>query len=500
MKKSVKKLVVLSLVAAMIVTGFGTGSTYTVAAPKAKKIVMNKKRVNLKVGEKFKLKVKKVKPKKANKKVTYKLNKKGKQVVSVTKKGVITAKAVGTAKIKVKAKKNKKAKAVVKVKVTEGQAVVTGTPVATATAVPSADVKPTDEPKPTEIPTEEPTETPTEKPTDEPKPTAPVATKKPYIPVEGNLIENATFDNGTTGWTTNYDNSGMSVSEEEGDSFLVLDKRWNNYSAARYDLSGLSFNAGETITISYDVKRGEDAPSTDLHFVAKISVNGMDDVTMSQDERVTGSTNEWQTVTATYTFTEDSNNVVFSIMEEPYVAVAGAIIYIDNVSLVSDAIPATPAPAPYEKAGEIKLDASTIWDKLLNVITFGNYELEDPTVTITSDIADADISYYIVTDEDAGALSKEQLDSIVDPIWKDYTEPVTLTSEKSVLYAKIVDPETGYVYYLCTDGITNSAAPTKAPTIAPTVAPTRDPDAGTIEALPTEDPNTKDDGWVPGWH
>ncbi len=43
-------------------------------------------------------------------------------------------------------------------------------------------------------------------------------------------------------------------------------------------------------------------------------------------------------------------------------------------------------------------------------------------------------------------------------------------------------------------------APTKAPTIEPTRVPTQTPDPDSLGSAPTEDPNHKDDGWVPGWY
>ena len=145
----------------------------------------------------------------------------------------------------------------------------------------------------------------------------------------------------------------------------------------------------------------------------------------------------------------------------------------------------TSTPAPYEKAGEIKLDEATVWDKLLNIITFGRYELPEPTVTITSDIPNAEISYYVVTDGETTALTEEQLDALSAESWTVYTGVVTLTSEKNVVYAKIVDPATTYVYYLCTDGITKVTA---------TTAPTEKPaDELVVEVnLPDEDASAVD--------
>ena len=92
MKKTLKKAFSLVLCMSMAVT-LAAVSPETKAAPKAKKITLNAKKQTLTVGDKFKLKVKKVKPAGANKKVTWKTS--NKKVVTVNKKGVVKAKAEG---------------------------------------------------------------------------------------------------------------------------------------------------------------------------------------------------------------------------------------------------------------------------------------------------------------------------------------------------------------------------------------------------------------------
>lgn len=114
-KVIIRKTLCVMIVGAMVFSGIFGNNMLSKAAPKAKKIVMNKKKITLKVGKTFKLKVKKVRPAKASKAVIYKTSKK--KVATVSKKGIIKAKKVGNAKITVCSKRNKKAKAVVKVKV-----------------------------------------------------------------------------------------------------------------------------------------------------------------------------------------------------------------------------------------------------------------------------------------------------------------------------------------------------------------------------------------------
>lgn len=129
MNRILKKAVCATLVGALAFTGAWGNSTASQAAAKSKKkpkkIVLNKTKVKLNVGKTFKLKVKKVVPKKANSAVTYKSSKK--KVATVSKKGVIKGIREGKAKITVTSKKNKKLK--IKVTVTvKGTNKVTPTP------------------------------------------------------------------------------------------------------------------------------------------------------------------------------------------------------------------------------------------------------------------------------------------------------------------------------------------------------------------------------------
>lgn len=186
MKPNMKKAASLTLAAALVVTSVFCGGNDAQAAVKAKKITMNKKKVNITVGGKFTLKVKKVTPKKANKAVKYKSS--NKKIASVSKKGVVKGKKAGTATITVTSKSNKKVKATVKVTVKDKKQqttpVVSQPPVATATPVvtpaPGSDV--TSAPLGTSGPdvTNQPaTKTPTQKPVKTAKPPTAPPTEKP---------------------------------------------------------------------------------------------------------------------------------------------------------------------------------------------------------------------------------------------------------------------------------------------------------------------------------
>lgn len=173
MKRKLKKTVCMSLVGVMTFTSIWGNDVTTQAASKPKKITMNKKKVTLEAGKTFKLKVKKVTPKKASKAVTYKSSKK--KVATVNKKGVIKGKSAGTAKITVTSKKNKKVKAKVTVTVKKKQAITPSTssaPVINATpaasgnpiqsANPSQSTTPAESTKPTESTKPEESSTPTQ--------------------------------------------------------------------------------------------------------------------------------------------------------------------------------------------------------------------------------------------------------------------------------------------------------------------------------------------------
>lgn len=74
---------------------------------KPKKIYLSVKTKKMLVGQKYKLKVKKVKPNKATKKVKWKSS--NKRIATVSNSGVVKAKRAGTVKITAISKKNKKA-------------------------------------------------------------------------------------------------------------------------------------------------------------------------------------------------------------------------------------------------------------------------------------------------------------------------------------------------------------------------------------------------------
>ena len=112
-KAIMKKAVIFALVLVMGFT-FDAADVFA-ASKKPKKIYVTPTKKTLTVGNKVKIKVKAVKPKKASKSVKYKSS--NKKIATVSSKGVVTAKKAGKATITVTSKKNKKAKAKVKITV-----------------------------------------------------------------------------------------------------------------------------------------------------------------------------------------------------------------------------------------------------------------------------------------------------------------------------------------------------------------------------------------------
>lgn len=185
MKQTTKRVVAFFAAMGLMVSGLSLNEPVSAdakAKAKVKSVTIKnvKKKLTLKKGDSFKLKVSvKVKPNKAKyKKVTYKSSKK--KVVKVSSKGKLTACQAGTAKITVRSKTNKKKKTVITVVVknvrteNKGQGVA---PTANAT------VSPTKQPEnvggQTVSPTVQVTATPTVKPTPVPDGTSTLM-RKPF--------------------------------------------------------------------------------------------------------------------------------------------------------------------------------------------------------------------------------------------------------------------------------------------------------------------------------
>lgn len=100
---------------------------------------------------------------------------------------------------------------------------------------------------------------------------------------------------------------------------------------------------------------------------------------------------------------------------------------------------------------------SNVWDKVLEIITFGLWSNEEIDFTIDADdtlSGVAKIEYYVVNENASVALDKTALDNIPADSWKEYKgDVVTITEEATfVVYAKITD-NAGNYYYVSSDGL-----------------------------------------------
>ena len=102
--------------------------------------------------------------------------------------------------------------------------------------------------------------------------------------------------------------------------------------------------------------------------------------------------------------------------------------------------------------GTIGYGEST-WDRLLEIITFGRYENNNVTVTVSATDSQSGIKSveYYVSNE---ALTAEQLGEVSD--WTAYTDAFEIEksdAEQKVIYAKLTDNQNN-VAYISTDGFT----------------------------------------------
>lgn len=185
MKQTTKRVVAFFAAMGLMVSGLSLNepaSADAKAKAKVKSVTIKnvKKKLTLKKGDSFKLKVSvKVKPNKAKyKKVTYKSSKK--KVVKVSSKGKLTACQAGTAKITVRSKTNKKKKTVITVVVKNVRTENKGQGAApTANATVSPTKQPENTGGQTVSPTVQVTATPTVKPTPVPDGTSTLM-RKPF--------------------------------------------------------------------------------------------------------------------------------------------------------------------------------------------------------------------------------------------------------------------------------------------------------------------------------
>ncbi|MCH5265786.1 MAG: family 43 glycosylhydrolase [Lachnospiraceae bacterium] len=278
--KRVSKIVLSGLLAlSMIITGM----TGTASEAKAKKATLKTKKVNLKVNETKKIKIKN---KKKSCKYTFKSNKK--KVASVTKKGKIKAKTAGTAKITVKeVSKKKKGKArkvgVVKVQVTNKTNNNTGGTDNKASATPSSGsqtAQPSNTPGNTgNTPTPSPEGVSVKVYTDEisdanliakadgvgthPTPTPTPFTGEPTPVPTPQVLFNATMENGDTAPITKRGDASVSVAEGGANNTAkcaAVTGRKSDWHGAMIDITKMTVT-GDNYELKFYAKQSTGADS-----------------------------------------------------------------------------------------------------------------------------------------------------------------------------------------------------------------------------------------------
>ena len=217
---------------------------------------------------------------------------------------------------------------------------------APATEEPEATEAPATEAPATEVPATEVPATATPEPTEVPATSTPEPTEVPAV----NLAVNGDFSDGKTGWSTNYVNDSLTVSE---DGYGVAAGRWNNYSGVKYVIDR-RFAEGDVIEFSYDIKLAEDyAENGNLSFTYNFSrSDGKESGHLigndADGNRVYGSADEWTTVVGTYTIPAYTDNLTILICEGPgYGETRNGVFYIDNLVITTEnEEPAAPTPRP----------------------------------------------------------------------------------------------------------------------------------------------------------
>lgn len=358
------------------------------------KLVMNKKKIKLVEGSTYKLKVKKVTPKKAGKKVRYKTS--NKKIVTVNKKGKIKAKKAGKAIVTVTLKSDKKVKAKVKVTVTGKSDNVPNTLNVSNTEKPSVTQEPLSATKSPSVdntavpdntpdigkptPTQEPSTS--AEPSSSPEPSSlPKTSSSPrptVVPEAKNLCINGDFEDGLTGWTVNYDIYGLrEYTEADGNKCALVSARWNIASGIKTTIQG-DFKEGQTLTYTYSIKRVDEYEGDEFNYFAinfeynTETESPVQDWSIIPDNgMVYGNASEWTTAYGQYVVKADTSYIDLTINEVLW-GHEGLDFYVDNIAVITDdmAITLPRDRAVYQRNSDNKADV------LVNVKYDPGYEVE----------------------------------------------------------------------------------------------------------------------------
>lgn len=187
---------------------------------------------------------------------------------------------------------------------------------------------------PSEEPSAEPSDEPSAEPSDEPsaepsdEPSAMPAPAEKELPAD-TILENGNFDNGTTGWNTNFNDESMSVESVENNNILKITGRWNQWSGLKKTIEG-DFKAGDTIVVTCDAYTEDPAADT---CTVILEYNGSEKTTLHQ----TLTASQWnESLQYSFEVTEDTTsiNIHVRVQNNDNWTGVNTDFYLDNISAV----------------------------------------------------------------------------------------------------------------------------------------------------------------------
>ena len=153
----------------------------------------------------------------------------------------------------------------------------------------------------------------------------------PVGPEVDELITNGDFNDGTTGWSSNYSDDAISVETIDGDNVLKMTGRWNQFSGAKRLMQG-DFKKGDKLTVKLDAFT-EDTLGTSCTVI--FCYNGGEKTAINKEIKVA----EWnRALEYEYVLEEDTTELDMQIriqnFENMWNGDAKQDFCIDNVSVV----------------------------------------------------------------------------------------------------------------------------------------------------------------------
>lgn len=204
------------------------------------------------------------------------------------------------------------------------------------------------------------------------------------------LITNGDFENGTTGWTTNY--GGPDVRSEGGNSFFFAEVTTAGEPFNVNMSQILQITQGQTYTLSFDASTGAGNTRT---IIAGIGLN--EGAFTSATETIT-LTDQTQRFTLTLTaadFGGANSRVLFDMGGDV------GVIVIDNVSLLGSSGGGTPSPVP--TLSDLQVNGTTVSGFGAGTTSY-TVELPEGTTAVPAVTATATDAGATVTVTDATAL------------------------------------------------------------------------------------------------